>query len=57
MDLISRKNTKRQGLFTGNLFKWDFLEHSNYIMEYSKKFEILSSEPRKPLSEHDIIEF
>lgn len=39
------------------LIKKDFIEHSHYIMEYSKKFEILSSEPRKPLSEHEIIEF
>ena len=35
----------------------DYLEHSEYITECSKRHNILSNEPRKPLSEHEIIEF
>jgi hypothetical protein len=33
------------------------LEHSKYILETCKRFEIISNEPRKPLSEHEIKEF
>lgn len=33
------------------------LEHSNYIMEICKRHQIISSEPRKPMSEHEVIEF
>jgi len=33
------------------------LSHSNYILECCKKFELISNEPRKPLSEHEIKEF
>ena len=35
----------------------DYLEHSEYITECCKRHDILSNEPRKPLSEHEIIEF
>lgn len=35
--------------------KW--IDHSNYILDMSKKFELISSEPRKPFEEHEIIEF
>jgi len=31
--------------------------HSEYILNTIKMFDILGSEPRKPLSEHEIIEF
>ena len=37
--------------------KKDFLEHSEYITECCKRHNILSNEVRKPLSEHEIIEF
>lgn len=37
--------------------KKDYLEHSEYILRQCQTFEIISNEPRKPLSEHDIIEF
>ena len=33
------------------------IEHSKYILECCKKFDLISSEPRKPLSEHEIKEF
>ena len=33
------------------------IEHSKYILECCKRFELISSEPRRPLSEHEIIEF
>lgn len=39
------------------MIKKDYLEHSKYILEFSKRFEILSNETRKPLSEHEILEF
>ena len=35
----------------------DYLEHSEYITECSKRHNILSNESRKHLSEHEIIEF
>lgn len=35
----------------------DYLEHSEYITECCKRHNILSNEVRKPLSEHEIIEF
>ncbi len=37
--------------------KKDYLEHSNYILECSKRFEILSNVSRMSLSEQEIIEF
>jgi hypothetical protein len=37
--------------------KKDFLEHSEYITDCCKRHNILSNEPRKSLSEHEIIEF
>lgn len=33
------------------------VNHSNYILECCKKFELISNDPRKPLSEHEIKEF
>ena len=33
------------------------LEHSQYILRACKKFELISNDPRKPLSEHEIITF
>jgi hypothetical protein len=36
--------------------KKDFLEHSEYITQCCKDFELISNEPRRPLSEHEIIE-
>ena len=33
------------------------IEHSKYILECCKRFELISNEPRKPLSQHEIIEF
>jgi len=33
------------------------LEHSKYILETCKRFELISNEPRKSLSEHEIKEF
>lgn len=35
----------------------DYLEHSFYIMEYSKKYELLSSKPRLDLTEHEIVKY
>jgi hypothetical protein len=35
----------------------DYLEHSEYITECCKRHDILSNEPRKTLSDHEIIEF
>ena len=35
----------------------DYLEHSEYITECCKRHGLISNEPRKPLSEHEIIEF
>lgn len=35
--------------------KW--MDHSLYILEMSKKFELISSEARKPFEEHEIFEF
>ena len=32
------------------------LEHSKYIYQIIKRYGILSNEPRKPLSEHEIID-
>jgi hypothetical protein len=37
--------------------KKDYIEHSEYILECCKRHELISNEPRKPLSEHEIIEF
>jgi len=37
--------------------KKDYIEHSKYILECCKRHELISNEPRKPLSEHEIIEF
>jgi hypothetical protein len=34
-----------------------WIDHSNYILEICKRHEIISSEPRKPMSEHEIFEF
>ena len=31
--------------------------HSEYILEQCKRFSLISNEPKKPLSEHEIIEF
>ncbi len=34
------------------------IDHSKYIIEHCKKFNLISSEPRKPLEDHvDIIDF
>jgi len=33
------------------------LEHSNYVLDLCKAYQIISSDPRKPFDEHDIIEF
>lgn len=33
------------------------LQHSKYILECCKRFELISNEPRKQLSEHEIKEF
>lgn len=33
------------------------MEHSEYILEQCKRFTLISNEPRKPFSEHEIIEF
>ena len=35
----------------------DYLEHSEYITECCKRHELISNESRKPLSEHEIVEF
>lgn len=37
--------------------KKDFLGHSKYILRACKRFELISNEPRKPLSEHEIVTF
>ncbi len=37
--------------------KKNYVEHSEYITECSKMYNILSNESRKPLSEHEIVEF
>lgn len=34
--------------------KKDFLEHSKYILRMCKKFELISNDPKKQLSEHTI---
>ena len=34
-----------------------YIAHSEYITKQCKRFELISNEPRKPLSEHEIIEF
>jgi hypothetical protein len=33
------------------------IAHSKYILECCKKFELISNEPKAPLSEHEIFEF
>ncbi len=33
------------------------IEHSEYILEQCKKYKLISNEPRKTLSEHEIVEF
>lgn len=35
----------------------DYIEHSEYILECCKRHELISNEPRKPLSELKIVEF
>jgi len=37
--------------------KKDYIEHSEYILECCKRHELISNEPRKPLSELKIIEW
>lgn len=34
-----------------------FITHSEYILNQCKRFELISNEPRKPLNEHEIVEF
>ena len=34
-----------------------YIAHSEYITEQCKRFELISNDPRKPLNEHEIIEF
>ena len=33
------------------------IEHSEYILNQCKRFELISNDPRKPFNEHDIKEF
>jgi len=33
------------------------IAHSEYITEQCKRFQLISNEPRRPLNEHEIIEF
>lgn len=33
------------------------IQHSKYILECCKRFELISNEPRKPLTEHEIEDF
>jgi hypothetical protein len=45
-----------EGLESGSLspqIKKDYIEHSNYILECCKEFNLLSNDVRIPLSEHD----
>lgn len=37
--------------------KKDYIEHSEYILECCKRHELLSNEPRKPLSELKVVEW
>jgi hypothetical protein len=37
--------------------KKDYIEHSEYILECCKRHELISNEPRKPLSELKIVEW
>ena len=37
--------------------KKDYIEHSKYITECCKRHELLSNEPRKPLNQHEIVEW
>jgi hypothetical protein len=37
--------------------KKDYIEHSEYILECCKRHELISNEPRKPLSELNVIEW
>jgi hypothetical protein len=49
-----------EGLESGSLspqIKKDYIEHSNYILECCKEFNLLSNDVRIPLSEHEIVEF
>ena len=34
-----------------------YLDHSEYILEQCKRFELTSNEPKKPLEEYEIIDF
>jgi hypothetical protein len=34
-----------------------YIDHSEYILEQCKMFNLISNDPRKPLNEHEIIEF
>lgn len=34
-----------------------YLDHSKYILDQCKRFNLISNEPRKPIEEHDVLDF